>query len=462
MLGRDAVIELVRDQLWPLYREERERHEWIDLWCRWQQEDLSLPHGSTAEHRRLGELAKTPWLGLVVTTIAQAMYVDGYRSPQQTDNAGPWETWEANNFDARQVAVHRTALGYGTAYVKVTPGADYEGRPRARMRGVSPKQMLAVYADPAEDEWPLYAMQVLPNGDQYRLHVFDEDAEHILDAGLAGEDLTYLEPRPHGIGVPPVIRYAHTDLDGRSPGEVEPLIGLAERINKTTYDRLLTQHFNSWKIRTIAGIDLTQGPSGDEGADEAKLRLRQSDLLTAKDPNTKFGTLDETSLDPFLNAYYSDIETLASLGQVPTTSLTGKVANLSADAIAELRSGLTQKVTEYQKIFGNAHAQSLRLAAHIEKDDAAASDFRSRITWQDAQIRSLSQAVDALGKAAQMLGVPPEALWGRIPGVEKADVDEWQAIADRAATRGTVDALAAAAEQVRQRTTTEPMSGEPG
>jgi hypothetical protein len=117
------------------------------------------------------------------------------------------------------------------------------------------------------------------------------------------------------------------------------------------------------------------------------------------------------------------------VAQVPTTALTGKVANLSADAIAELRAGLTQKVSERQKLFGKAHAQALRLAAHLEGDETAANDFRSRVTWQDMQIRSLAQAVDALGKAAQMLGIPPKALWSRIPGVEKADVDEWEAMA---------------------------------
>jgi hypothetical protein len=47
------------------------------------------------------------------------------------------------------------------------------------------------------------------------------------------------------------------------------------------------------------------------------------------------------------------------------------------------------------------------------------------------EIRSLSQAVDALGKAAQMLFVPPSALWGRIPGVEKSDVQEWKEIAEK-------------------------------
>jgi hypothetical protein len=86
-------------------------------------------------------------------------------------------------------------------------------------------------------------------------------------------------------------------------------------------------------------------------------------------------------------------------------------------------------VAERQKAFGASHVQALRLAALLEGDDAYAEDTLARVTWQDMEIRSMSQAVDALGKAAQMLQVPLPALWQRIPGVEKSDVDEWKRMA---------------------------------
>lgn len=441
MLSQADTLELVHDRLYPMFTTERARLDTIDLWYRWEHEELKLPQRASQEHRWLAELARTPWLGLVVTTVAQAMYVDGYRSPEERENGTAWATWEANDYDARQIAIHRAALAYGQAYTKVLPGQDGNGR-RSVMRGISPRRMITVYADPAEDEWPLYALQAdRANRNTWMLRLIDEEAEHFVSLGASGDDPEYIEARIHGAGVTPVVRYANMlDLDGRTDGEVEPFIGVAQRINKTAYDRLLTQHFNSWKVRTVSGIDLAAGTiTPREGetqeqaearvAEERQIRLRQSDMLTAKDPETKFGSLDETPLDGFVNAYGSDIETLAAVAQVPTTALTGKVANLSADAIAELRAGLTQKVTERQKLFGKAHAQALRLAAHLEGDEAASNDFRSRVTWQDMHIRSLAQAVDALGKAAQMLGVPPQALWSRIPGVEKADVDEWKALA---------------------------------
>jgi hypothetical protein len=48
------------------------------------------------------------------------------------------------------------------------------------------------------------------------------------------------------------------------------------------------------------------------------------------------------------------------------------------------------------------------------------------VSWQDTEVRSMAQAADALGKMAQMLGVPVEALWERIPGVTQIDITNWK------------------------------------
>lgn len=449
MLSQADVVELSRDRLLPAWRDEKERLDVLDRWAAWKQDDPRLPRGATAELRNLLELSKTPWLGLVVTTVAQALYVDGYRSPADSvaGDAGPWRTWTANDMDTRQTAIHRSALTYGYAYATSLPGVDRDG-PRSVLRGVSPRRMMAVYADPAEDDWPMYAVQVMASADQWAIRLYDDEAVYFLTADAAFDKVQFLEWREHSSGVCPVVRYAgRLDLDGRAVGEVEPLVGLASRINKTVYDRLLTQHYNSWKVRTIAG--LAEFADSLEEANRKKLQLRQDDILVAEDPDTKFGTLDETPLDGFIKATESDISTLAAVAQVPPTSLTSSVANLSAEAIAELRAGLSQKVFEYQGGFGKAHSQLLRLAAAQEGDDEAAGDYMAHVTWQDTSVRSMSQAVDALGKAVQMLGIPPEALWDRIPGVTKSDVDDWRAVSGRGVARQRLEDIAAAAAAAR-------------
>ncbi|HET8581761.1 MAG TPA: phage portal protein [Jatrophihabitans sp.] len=434
-----SVIELVRDQLWPAYESERDRLRVVDKWYRWDHPHHHTPRNATPELKKLIELSRTPWLGLVVNVISQTMVADGYRSPDEKANASAWRTWQSNKFDARQIPIHKAALAYGYAFATALPGTAEDGTPAAAMRGVSPLAMQAVYADPAEDDWPMFALRVItqPRG-KVALRVYDETSVYFL-AGDNGGPFEFIEERRHDAGVCPVVRYANQlDLDGRTPGEVEPFISIAARINKTDYDRMLTQHFSSWKVRYAAG--LAKPSDADEAAAE-KLRLRQDDLLIAEDPDTRFGTLDATPLDGFIAAHATDIETLAAVTQTPTNALTGQMVNLSAEALASARAQLDQKVNERKLAFGESHAQLLRLAAHLEGDDAAATDVASRITWQDMSIRSMAQAVDALGKAAQMLGIPVQALWPMIPGVTRSDVEEWRKLAaqgDPLATLGTL------------------------
>lgn len=445
-LSTEAATDLIVAELFPKWQAEKERLDRIDNWYRWQHEEIKLPRSATTELKNLVELSKTPWLALVVSSLSQCLYVDGYRSPlddldspESAEPSGPWKTWHRNGMDGRQIAVHRAALAYGYSYVSVLPGTDDEGQ-RPVMAGVSPRKAFAVYNDPAEDDWPVYVLRVdgRGKGKGYTLRLYDDRDIHIFSLDSETSKPEHQETKSHNAGVTPFVRYANMlDLDGRCDGEVEPFIPLAARINKTAYDRLLTQHFSSWKIRTVSGM---AQPDSEEEANRKKLALRQDDLLIADDPDTKFGTLDETPLDGFINGWRADIEALAAVSQTPTHALTGQLVNLSAEALAAARAGLTQKVVERQKSFGASHVQALRLAAHLEGDEAHANDRLSRVTWQDMEIRSMSQAVDALGKAATMLHIPLPALWQRIPGVEKSDVDEWERMA---ATMDPVDRLAA-------------------
>lgn len=455
MLSKSDALEVVRDRLFPLYREQRSELDLIDSWYRWDHEKPKLPRRASEEHKWLAELSRTPWLNIVVTTVAQALYANGYKSPV---DASPWDTWQANDFDHRQIAVHRAALAYGMAFVTITPGRDADG-PRSVMRGVSPRKMIAVYADAAEDDWPMFAARFeKASQSSYMVRLYDEEAAYFLSLDASGDEPEFIEYREHGAGVCPVVRYTNMlDLDGRADGEVGPLIPLAKRIDKTDYDRLLAQHFNSWKVRVISGIDATQGPGAPrEGedpaaaADRALTRLQQNDIITLKDPQSRATTLAETSLDGFIKAKGSDIDSLAALAQVPVTALNGGVSNISAEALVELRAGLNQKVKERQKSFGKSHVQALRLAAHLEGNGRASVDYKAKLEWEDTRVRPWGQTVDALGKAAQMLGVPPQELWEELPWLDQSDLEDMRRSAAGTAASETRSRIAEAAERARQ------------
>nr|DAY29516.1 MAG TPA: PORTAL PROTEIN [Caudoviricetes sp.] len=371
------------------------------------------------EKRRLRAISSTPIVRLLVEQTAQQMVADGVSSQKTADTRSMWEPWEKNGLPSAQTSLYAAALTYGEAYAVVLPGLD---APQASIRCYSPKMVTVHYEDMAGDEWPQWAAICL--GDRYKIFTSDTAYDVTLDKGR----IAAISATPHSVGVCPVIRYApNADLEGVSVGEPIRWRIPAERFAKTVSDRLLAQHYNSWKVRTVTGLDR---PETDSEALEQKAKLSNDTILTGGE-GVQFGTLDETPLDGFLKAEAADLATIAALAQKPVWALSGsQLVNLSADAIAEARSSERQKIQALQRALGRSHCQLLRLAAHIEGRAADAADFSLRITWQDTEARSLSQSADALGKIASQLQVPAQKLWDMIPGVSKDTADQWREYAE--------------------------------
>ncbi|HEX9767013.1 MAG TPA: phage portal protein [Nitriliruptorales bacterium] len=439
----------------PAWRSNFTDIDRIDRWSRGRNQPPNLPRGATMEYRELQDRSPTPWLGLVVTAVAQSLYVDGYHRKDNPEDSDGWDVWQANALDARQVAVHRAALAHGLSYMTVMPGS-LQGRVMPVLRGVSARKMIALYADPAEDEWPMYALRgehtKLAGVKGLRLRLYDNEAVYTFDAIDGSDSPTFITFDEHPAQVCPVVRFANMlDLEGRTPGEVEPFIPLAARIDQDTFDRLIVQRFGSWKVRYIAGM---AKPETDSEKRAAELKLRVTDLLVSEDKDTKFGTLDATPLDGYIAARDSDIRDLAAVTQTPPHHLLGQMANLSAEALAAAEASLTRKVEERKHVFGESHEQALRLAQYLRGDVDGAADFASQVRWRDMESRSLAQAADALGKLAQMLNVPVQMLWEKIPGFTKTDVERAkQMFAEGDALDALIRSLAEAGE---------PGPGEPG
>lgn len=418
------VKDFIENKLWPEFVQRREKLDKIAKWARGEQPDY-LIQNANREKRALLKLAKTPWLGLVVTHFAQALYVDGYRAEGAKENSkAQWDTWCANNMQARQIAIHRAALTYGYSFARVLPGTGLDGEDQAEIRGVSPRRLLALYEDQVNDEYPKYALELANNGKYVRLYTDTDYYELKMPRPGYFPNEAPIKKVRHGVGVCPFVRYTNLmDLDGYTMGEVEYLVPVASKIDKTDYDRLLAQHYNSWKVKVATGIDDLDSDATQEEADAARVKIAQDDILMHGNPEAKFYTLPETNLDGFLGAHTQDVEILANNAQVPVWVLNGQLSNLSGDALTAATKGTIQKLYERQVTFGSAHNQLMRLAAHVEGNKDGAKDFTASVSWQDTSVRSLAQAVDAYGKAATMLGMPKEFLWGLIPGITKSDVE---------------------------------------
>lgn len=376
-----------------------------------------IPPGSPPQLQMLAQKSQTNYLPLIVKNLRQTMIVEGYRPARSQDNASPWTAWQANRMDARQAGIHHDGLTYGYGYAKVLPGD-----PQPVITPVSPRRMTAMYADPTDDEWPMMALEV--EGRHLRLY----DAEQVYYLGNEAPDglpmeLRYIEARGHGLGVCPIVRYRDRMLtdDSEQVGIIEPLIAIQQRIDETVFGLMVTQYFQAFIQRYVIGWTPT---------DEAEaLKARASEMWTFEDQDVKVGQFEQADLTRYLESKDSAVGDMATISQVPKQNLgQGAVANMSAEALAAMEAQKDREVREVETSFGESHEQLFRLVARASGDENAAADVEAQVRWKDATARSLAQTVDALGKMAQMLGVPVEALWERIPDVTDTDIAEWKAL----------------------------------
>lgn len=388
---------------------------------------------------QIARRAQTNFLPLVLDVFSQSMKVVGYYGSQDKDSGRPWRWWQVNQMDARQTGMHRAVLQYGYAYCTVTPGvtphAEYTGDDVV-IQGVSPRRMTALYgerlsrsgATPVDDDFPEVAVEV--HGDSLR--VYDEenvyffgvqetplfDRQWVDSAYLRPTNFQFIEARPHNVGACPVVRFRDRQLlDGEEQlGIIEPLLTIQERLDETNYEMLVAQYFAAFKQRYVLGWT----PKSEEEA----LRTSASNVWIFNHPDTKVGQFEATDIRPYLDSKASTIMEMAAIAQIPPQNLgSTSVSNISAEGLDSLENARAAKSAEITTSLGESWEQVLRTAAHIEGDTESARDFSSEVRWMDSTARSFAQQVDGLGKIATMLHVPPEVLWGMIPGWDRGMVE---------------------------------------
>lgn len=434
-LTQDEAVATVKTLL-ELRRPEQNRLQRIAAYTRGDHSSVYVPKSARDEYRWLYQRAKVNMLRLVVTVVAQNLYVDGYRPAGTAENADSWTIWQANRMDARQHGIHRASLRYGISYTTVLPG-----KPVPVITPMSPRRMTAFYGDAANDEWPLFAVEV--TAEKYKgsngklatrqlIRLYDDVSVWRFTGDNEGRTVTYEGRDEHELGVCPVVRYLNEidlDEDEAVTGEVEPLIELQDQINSTTFNLLMAQQYAAFRQRWVTGM----APVQDENGNLIEpFRAGVDRLFQAEDHETKFGEFGETNLEGYLRSREESIREMATISQTPPYYLLGQMANLSAESLVAARDGLDRKVEERKSSFGESHEQVLRLAGLAAGNKQAWADESAQVVWRDTSSRALAATVDALGKLSQMLNVPPQELWEKIPGVTQTDVARWKATAAEA------------------------------
>lgn len=384
-----------------------------------------LPTDAPIELHRLARMSRVNVMKFIVNSRVQSLYLDGYRTPKGDNNAKAWDTWLRNRFTKRQIGVHRAAIGYGAAYTTVLPGD-----PVPVLRGVSPRDMTAVYGD--DDDWPEFALErrrsATPGRRLYRL--YDDTASWWIEADEHGGGPRVVgDPIIHGAtfgGVPvcPVVRYRDTDdLDDPVLGIVEPHMSLQDQINITSFGLQVAQHFGAFKQRYIIGWAAE--------SEAQRLKASASSFLTFdEEPETmRLGEFSQTELSGYIASREASLRHLATVSQTPAHELTGQLINLSAEALAAAEASKQRAIVENRTVLGESHEQTLGLVTEMVGETI---EPEAEGVWRDTESRSLAQVADALGKLVTSLGVPAQELWELIPGVTTEQLNRWKSRAAEA------------------------------
>lgn len=445
-------------ELLAIIEDDAERLERIDNYIGGIQDEPYMPSNADAEYRLLAQRAVSNWMPLVLGTPAQALYVDSFRPSRadldENDVTPEWKHWQDSGLDARQLSIHRAALGYGHSFTVTEKGKTG----KILTKGLSPLRTSALFEDAANDIDPRAALTIISyprfQGDKTipgEARYWDDKNVYLVTfEGMSGDAKIRMgKPKAHGLDECPVTRFAAcVDLEGRTIGVVEPMIPLQNRINQTVFDLLVTQTYASFKVRWATGmapplqtvmIDAEGNETGDPNLavdtvpklDDngqpipVNVDLNARRFLFGEDAEARFGTLDESPLDGFIASIDMSIRHLAAVSQTPPHHLLGQIANLSAEALTAAETSLSRKVEEFRSTFGESWERVFRLAGALAGDSAMAEDFGGEVLWRDMEGRSLAQSADALGKFAEQLEIPRRGLWSRVPGVTQNEINKW-------------------------------------
>ncbi|GAA4981282.1 phage portal protein [Actinopolymorpha pittospori] len=426
-LTPDAVLKLA-EELIPQHRamlDPNHHHGRIRRYLRGQHDLPYMPKKAKREYRILAERSITNWLPLISDTFSKMLWVDGYRASTASDNSQAWRYWQANKLDARQSIAHRGALEYGASYVLVLPG-----EPDPLIRPISPLRTLAFYEDD-DDEWPVHALifkgRRIDGATLYQL--LEGGSVHLVAENRPGSgELEYIGEEVHNLPHVPLVRFRDR-LDGEARGIIAPVINIQDRINESVFTLMIALQYASFRQRWATGLAI---PVDDEtGLPIEPFEAAVDRLWVSDNPEARFGDFPQTDVSGHLTTYQSAVKTLASISQISPLVFLGDLVNLAADALASVEATTTRKGGEFETNFGESWEQVFRLASLADGDIDGASDEESEVRWRESEARALASTVDALGKMAQMLMVPVEGLWDRIPGVTDGDVTRWREMAQR-------------------------------
>lgn len=370
------------------------------------------------EYSLFQEKSVTNWLPLVIDIMAQNLFVEGLRHIETDDTPKGWDIFKLNNMTSKQTMLHRSILSYGTGYIIISPSVNNNN---PSLVVASPLTLYPI-SHSKFDIHPEYTIRFIKHENNQKetldeiWELIDEECIYYIN-NTTGKFKS--KPIKHNFGVCPVVQFWNRysddpDIQTVQLGEIDGLTCIQDRINNTALDLLCAQSSSAFAARWATGIK--PKPDGKGGYKELD-GVASNKIMATSNPDAKFGTFAQTSLNGYLDSVEAAVKHLAAIAQVPPHYLLGGMINISASALAAAEAGMVRKVREKQHILECSWLEVFKLIDNNIDD--------TRILWHDPEGRGLAAQVDALGKMAQMLDVPKTCLWERL-SLSQDELSAWK------------------------------------
>ena len=439
MKAEAGSAEWWRDRLWD---ELGKRRQYVECMRQYYSGDHPLPmiqDKARPAFQRLLKQARSNYVGLVVDATAERMQVDGFRLGSENVGDGEaWRIWQASAMDADSDLLITEAVKVGRAFALVAPNPKDPATPIVTAEDAT--QAIVAYRPGSRreraaglktwvDDWTgqLMATVYLPDG------LYKFQAPKPPGATRPKWEQRVVEgeawPAPNPLGAVPLVEIQNRpDLLGEAHSEIEDVLDIQDRINKTLIDRMMAQEFSAFRQRWMTGYEV---PTDENGQPIEPFKAAVDRLWVIEDENVQIGEFQATDLRPYLDSIESDVQHMAARTRTPAQYLLGKLSNVNGETLKATESGLVSKVRQRCRPLGEGVEEIVRLYLRAAGDDRDLSSIE--VIWHNPEFRTEGELVDALVKMST-LGVPREALWERW-GASQTEIAQWRELADQQASR---------------------------
>jgi hypothetical protein len=391
-------------------RLEAERPDLLKFEQYWQG-DHPLPDTIDREtqekYRAIVAEARSNYMRTVVEVISERLHVQGLWIPGDDERADSetWEIWEANGLDAWQTVAFAEMVAKRRSYWSVwypesgtTPRIEIEDPLQTWVELVpGSRTERAAAVKTWVDDWTgdVMADVLLPDS----LHFFIQEQ---------GRWVERQKSQPNRLGEVPVVPMVNRPtLRGAEVGfsEIEDVIPIQDRLNRTTLGRMLVGHTAAFRQKWATGIEV---PEDEDGNPLSPFKPGVTDLWVSEDPNAKFGQFDASEVRNYTIGEEQDLQHIANITRMPRHYFNPTGQAPSGDSIHSAEAGLDAKILRMQSFSAGPIKTVLRLARAVAGLD---TPMASEIVWADTEFQSFGQLVDGTVKLVQD-GIASKA-WAR-------------------------------------------------